>query len=502
MNLTEPQAGSDLAAVRTRAVPQGDGTYSIFGQKIFITYGEHDYTENIIHLVLARTPDAPAGRQGHIAVRRAQVPRQRRRQARRAQRRALRVDRAQARHPREPDRVMAYGDHGGAIGYLVGEENRGLEYMFIMMNLARFSVGMEGVGIAERAYQRAVAYARDRVQGKAVGADKGARAGPIIEHPDIRRMLMTMRAHDRGDARGRLRHRRGDGQRAPPSRCRGAQAAPGVRRPDDPDRQGLVAPRSRRRSRRSACRCTAAWATSRRPAPRSTSATRASPRSTKARPASRPTTSSAARRRATAARSRAAWPARSTRSPRSSPRHDDADLQVDRRAALADAVAALQARHRLGGAGVRRAAARGARRRRCRTCACGARWPGAGSSGARRSSPRGSCAAGTGDAGFLQAKIATARYYADCLLPQALGAGGNRRSRPATRRWRCRSSSSERPADCSRGPGAAQDAQRRAASRGCGRVVSSGRAVMAVDSCAGLARGRRATRGGPAALAA
>ncbi len=195
MNLTEPQAGSDLAAVRTRAVPQGDGTYKIFGQKIFITYGEHDYTENIIHLVLARTPDAPEGVKGiSLFV----VPK-------------VLVDDDGALGARNdvhcvslenklgihasPTAVMAYGDHGGAVGYLVGEENRGLEYMFIMMNLARFSVGLEGVGIAERAYQRAAAYAKERVQGRPIGAATDATRAAIIDHPDIRRMLMTMRAH-------------------------------------------------------------------------------------------------------------------------------------------------------------------------------------------------------------------------------------------------------------------------------------------------------------------
>ena len=194
MNLTEPQAGSDLAAVRTKAVPQGDGSYKLYGQKIFITYGEQDYTENIIHLVLARTPDAPEGVKGiSLFV----VPK-------------YIVNDDGSLGPRNdvlctslehklgihasPTAVLAYGDHGGAVGYLVGEENRGLEYMFIMMNLARFSVGLEGVGIGERAYQRAVAFARERVQGKVVGMDKSAKALPIIDHPDIRRMLMTMRA--------------------------------------------------------------------------------------------------------------------------------------------------------------------------------------------------------------------------------------------------------------------------------------------------------------------
>ena len=292
MNLTEPQAGSDLAAVRTRAVPQGDGTYRLYGQKIFITYGEHDYTENIIHLVLARTPDAPRGREGHLAVRRAQVPGQRRRlaRARATTCTACRSSTSSASTRARP-RCMAYGDKGGAIGYLVGEENRGLEYMFIMMNLARFSVGMEGVGISERAYQRAVAYARERVQGKAVGRRRRRATG--ADHRPPRHPPHAdddARAH-RGDARGRLRHRRGDRQRAAaiptPTRASAHQAFVDLMIPIV---KGWSHRDRRRRSPRSACRCTAAWASSRRPAPRSTSATRASPRSTKARPASRPTT--------------------------------------------------------------------------------------------------------------------------------------------------------------------------------------------------------------------
>ncbi len=195
MNLTEPQAGSDLAAVRTRAVPQDDGTYKLTGQKIFITYGEHDYTENIIHLVLARTPDAPAGVKGIslFVVPKFLVGADGGIGARND------VHCASIEHKlgihASPTAVMVYGDHGGAEGYLVGEENRGLEYMFIMMNLARFSVGLEGVGVSERAYQRAVAYAKDRVQGRPAGAGKDAAGAKIIEHPDIRRMLMTMRAH-------------------------------------------------------------------------------------------------------------------------------------------------------------------------------------------------------------------------------------------------------------------------------------------------------------------
>ena len=195
MNLTEPQAGSDLAAVRTRAVPQGDGTYKVFGQKIFITFGEHDYTENIIHLVLARTPDAPEGVKGiSLFVVPKFLVNEDGSLGARNDVHCVSLEHKLGIHA-SPTAVLAYGDKGGATGYLVGEENRGLEYMFIMMNLARFSVGLEGVGIAERAYQRAVAYARDRVQGKPIGLDTATKASPIIEHPDIRRMLMTMRAY-------------------------------------------------------------------------------------------------------------------------------------------------------------------------------------------------------------------------------------------------------------------------------------------------------------------
>ena len=195
MNLTEPQAGSDLAAVRTRAVPQGDGTYKLFGQKIFITFGEHDFTDNIIHLVLARTPTAPEGVKGIslFLVPKFLINADGSLGARNDVQ-CVSLEHKLGIHA-SPTAVLAYGDNGGATGYLIGEENRGLEYMFIMMNQARFSVGMEGVGLSERAYQRAVAYARDRVQGKAPGAEKAAKAGPIIDHPDIRRMLMTMRAY-------------------------------------------------------------------------------------------------------------------------------------------------------------------------------------------------------------------------------------------------------------------------------------------------------------------
>jgi len=194
MNLTEPQAGSDLAAVRTKAVPQPDGTYRIFGNKIFITYGEHDYTDNIVHLVLARTPDAPPGTKGIslFVVPKFLVNADGSLGARNDVR-CVSLEHKLGIHA-SPTAVLAFGDQGGAVGHLVGQENRGLEYMFVMMNLARFGVGMQGVGIGERAYQRAVAYARERVQGRIAGATKDSAPSGIIGHPDIRRMLMSMRA--------------------------------------------------------------------------------------------------------------------------------------------------------------------------------------------------------------------------------------------------------------------------------------------------------------------
>ncbi|MBP6188898.1 MAG: acyl-CoA dehydrogenase [Azonexus sp.] len=193
MNLTEPSAGSDLAAVRSRAEPVGDGTYKVFGQKIFITYGEHDMTDNIVHLVLARTPNAPEGVKGislfvvpKYLLKADGTPGERNDVY------CVSIEHKLGIHG-SPTAVLVFGDHGGAIGTLVGEENRGLEYMFIMMNAARFNVGLEGLGDAERAYQRAVVYARDRVQGTEVGVRGGPKV-PIIKHPDVRRMLLSMRA--------------------------------------------------------------------------------------------------------------------------------------------------------------------------------------------------------------------------------------------------------------------------------------------------------------------
>jgi len=197
MNLTEAQAGSDLALVRTRAEPQADGTYKLFGTKIFITYGEHDMAENIVHLVLARVAGAPEGVKGiSLFI----VPKF-----------IVNADGTLgARNDAwcvsiehklgikaSPTAVLQFGDHGGAIGYLVGQENRGLEYMFIMMNAARYAVGMQGIAVSERAYQQAAAYAKERVQSRPVDGSVAGSAA-IVHHPDVRRMLMTMRATTEG----------------------------------------------------------------------------------------------------------------------------------------------------------------------------------------------------------------------------------------------------------------------------------------------------------------
>jgi alkylation response protein AidB-like acyl-CoA dehydrogenase len=197
MNLTEPQAGSDLSMVRSRAEPQPDGTYKIFGTKIFITYGEHDMAQNIVHLVLARVSGAPEGVKGIslFVVPKFMVNADGSLGARND------VHCVSIEHKMgikaSPTAVLQYGDHGGAVGYLVGQENRGLEYMFIMMNAARYAVGVQGIAVSERAYQKATQYARDRVQSRPVDGSIKA-AAPIIHHPDVRRMLMTMRAVTQG----------------------------------------------------------------------------------------------------------------------------------------------------------------------------------------------------------------------------------------------------------------------------------------------------------------
>ena len=197
MCLTEPQAGSDLSLVRTRAEPQPDGSYKLFGTKIYITYGEHDMADNIVHLVLARVAGAPEGVKGIslFICPKFMVQADGSLGARND------VHCVSIEHKlgikASPTAVLQYGDHGGAVGFLIGQENRGLEYMFIMMNAARYGVGVQGIALAERAYQKAVAYARDRVQSRPVDGSL-PRAGAIIHHPDVRRMLMTMRAHTEG----------------------------------------------------------------------------------------------------------------------------------------------------------------------------------------------------------------------------------------------------------------------------------------------------------------
>ena len=192
MNLTEPQAGSDLAAVRTRAVPEGDH-YRIFGQKIFITWGDHDMTNNVVHLVLARLPDAPEGTRGislfivpKFLVNADGTPGTRNDVS------CASIEHKLGIHA-SPTCVMSFGDREGAIGYLVGQENKGLAHMFTMMNEARQKVGLQGLGIAECAYQAARDYAKERVQGRPAGQRGGDRV-TIIHHPDVRRMLLTMKA--------------------------------------------------------------------------------------------------------------------------------------------------------------------------------------------------------------------------------------------------------------------------------------------------------------------
>ena len=192
MQLTEPQAGSDLARIRTKAVKDGD-RYRLFGQKIFITYGDHDLTENTIHMVLARTPDAPEGVKGislfivpKFMVNNDGTP------GARNDVRCVSIEEKMGIHA-SPTAVMQYGEDDGAIGFLVGEENKGLAYMFTMMNNARLSVGLEGVAICERAYQKAASFARERIQSRDMAGDSPDPVA-IIRHPDVRRMLMTMRA--------------------------------------------------------------------------------------------------------------------------------------------------------------------------------------------------------------------------------------------------------------------------------------------------------------------
>jgi 3-(methylsulfanyl)propanoyl-CoA dehydrogenase len=193
MHLTEPQAGSDVGALRTRAERAGDGSYRITGQKIFITYGEHDLTDNIIHFVLARLPDAPPGTRGislflvpKFLLNADGTP------GARNDVRAHSIEHKLGIHG-SPTCTMVFGDHGGAIGFLIGEENAGMACMFTMMNRARLAVGLQGVGVAEHATQQATAYARERKQGRTPGM-RANESAPIIAHPDVKRMLLTMRA--------------------------------------------------------------------------------------------------------------------------------------------------------------------------------------------------------------------------------------------------------------------------------------------------------------------
>jgi alkylation response protein AidB-like acyl-CoA dehydrogenase len=190
MNLTEPQAGSDVGALTTKAAPQDDGSWRITGQKIFITYGEHDLADNIIHLVLARVPDAPPGTKGISCF---IVPKVLLNDdgslGERNSLECVSIEQKMGINA-SPTCVMAYD---GAVGYLIGEANQGMRYMFKMMNNARVSVGVSGLSLGERAYQQAVAYAHERRQGRAPGAPKGE-SSPIVDHPDVRRMLLTMRA--------------------------------------------------------------------------------------------------------------------------------------------------------------------------------------------------------------------------------------------------------------------------------------------------------------------
>jgi len=194
MDLTEPQAGTDVGQIKTKAVLQADGTYRISGQKIFITYGDHDMADNIIHLVLAKTPDAPAGTKGiSMFIVPKVLVKPDGSLGERNDVKVVSVEHKLGIHA-SPTCVMAFGDSEGAVGYLVGEEMKGMSYMFTMMNSARLSVGLEGLAISERAYQQAVQYAYDRKQGTAIGAPKGEQSS-IVEHANVKRMLLTQKAY-------------------------------------------------------------------------------------------------------------------------------------------------------------------------------------------------------------------------------------------------------------------------------------------------------------------
>ncbi|MDP6706098.1 MAG: acyl-CoA dehydrogenase [Alphaproteobacteria bacterium] len=193
MNLTEPQAGSDVGALRAKAEPAADGSWRITGQKIFITYGEHELVENIVHLVLARTPDSPPGTRGiSLFIVPKYLPTEDGAPGERNDLRCVSLEEKLGIHA-SPTCVMSYGDDGGAVGFMLGEENRGMAAMFTMMNNARLTVGIQGVALAERAYQQAAAFALERRQSRALGATEPG-PSPIVQHADVRRMLMTMKA--------------------------------------------------------------------------------------------------------------------------------------------------------------------------------------------------------------------------------------------------------------------------------------------------------------------
>ena len=240
MNLTEPHAGSDVGALTSRAVPQADGSYLITGTKIFITYGEHELSENIIHLVLARTPEAPPGTRGISLF---LVPKYLVNPdgslGRRNDLRAVSTEHKIGIHA-SPTCVMSYGDSEGAVGYLVGPEHGGMRAMFTMMNNARLSVGLQGLSLTERAYQQAREYALTRKQGRAIGAElPPGESSPIVDHADVRRMLLTMRANAEAMRCVMYLNARGHGPVGRGRRCRGAAAGRRAHRDPDADQQGL-----------------------------------------------------------------------------------------------------------------------------------------------------------------------------------------------------------------------------------------------------------------------
>ena len=420
MNLTEPQAGSDVGALTTKAVPQDDGTYRITGTKIFISFGEHDMSQNIVHLVLARTPSAPPGTKGISCF---IVPKH-----------LLNDDGTPGERndvtcvsiehkmgiKASPTCVLSYGDAGeGAVGYLIGEENAGMRYMFTMMNNARLSVGLEGLSLAERAFQMALAYAKERRQGRAPGAPAGEQS-LIIEHPDVRRMLLTQKAciealrgiiyanaaamdraarHPDEAVRTALRragrhpHAGVEGLGHRPRRGAHEPRAPGVRRhglhrgdrhrPALPRRSHRTDLRGHQRHPGHGPRRPQA-PDARRAAPSATTSARSRPPSTRSATAGDDLASihaapgRRARRRSApppTGSSPTAWPTRSTRWP--APR---------------------------------------------RTCGCSASSPAAGSWPCRRRRPRRLLAdAAPADKDFYEGKVLTARFFCEQVLPQARG---------------------------------------------------------------------------------